>query len=86
MGPNADHVAALPMFLFGSPNWLAGVKATFHSESVRDANDHVKIIEGIGTCKSYSIGSTSAVCKLRNRVDRLRARDGGGVDGVAIHS
>jgi hypothetical protein len=51
-------------------------KVTFHSESDRDAIDHVKIIDGVGTSQELSEWQHVSVCKLRNQADRFRAGDG----------
>jgi hypothetical protein len=49
-------------------------KPTFHSESDRDAIDHVKIIDGIGTSQQLSEWQDVSVCRLHNQADRFRVR------------
>ena len=49
-------------------------KPTFHSEYDRDAIDHVKIIDGIGTSQQLSEWQHVSVCKLHNQADRFRVR------------
>jgi hypothetical protein len=53
---------------------VVGGKPTFHSESDRDAIDHVRIIDGIGTSPQLSEWQHVSVCKLHNREDRFRVR------------
>ena len=53
--------------------WPLSGKPTFHSESDRDAIDHVKIIDGIGTSQQLSEWRHVSVCKLHKQADRFRA-------------
>jgi len=47
---------------------------SLYSQSDRDAIDHVKIIDGIGTAQQLSEWQRVSVCKLHNREDRFRVR------------
>jgi len=49
-------------------------KPTFHSESDRDAIDHVRIIGRMGISQQLSEWQHVSVCKLHNQADRLRVR------------
>jgi hypothetical protein len=51
-------------------------KPTFHSQSGRDAFDHVKINDGMGTSQQLSEWQHVSVCKSRNQADSLEGRDG----------
>ena len=58
---------------------------TFHSGSDRDAIEHVKIIDGIGTSQQLSEWQHVSVCKSRNQADSLGGRDGAvGMDGQSV--
>jgi len=60
-------------------------KPTFHSESDRDAIDHVKIIDGMGTSQQLSEWQHVSACKLHNQADSLGGRDGVvGMDGQSV--
>lgn len=47
-------------------------KIRMHSQSDRDAIDHVKIIGGIGPPQQLFEWQDVSVCKLHNQADRFR--------------
>jgi hypothetical protein len=61
----------------------SSTKPTYHSESDRDAIDHVKIIDGVETSQRSSEWQHVSVCELHNHADRFRVRRHSGkiVDG-----